>query len=65
MIMPPIEANSAASTKIVSLARQTSMPRKLARVGVVADHAQGVAERRLRDLAHQQQADHQQRAARE
>ena len=31
--------------------------------GVVADHAQRVAERRLHDLAHQEQADHQQRAA--
>src|SRR6202790_3295174 len=31
--------------------------------GVVADHAPGVPERRLRDLAHQQQPDNQERAA--
>jgi hypothetical protein len=31
--------------------------------GVIADHAQGVAERRLRDLPHRQKPDHQQRAA--
>ena len=33
-MMPPVEANNAASTKIVSLARQTSMPIKLARLAL-------------------------------
>ena len=33
-MMPPVEANSADSTKMVSLARQTSMPMKLARLAL-------------------------------
>jgi hypothetical protein len=34
MMIPPIAANRAASTKIVSLARQTSMPMKRARISL-------------------------------